>query len=117
MLDQSGDIYSSWVAPVDILPTAVRDLAQSNGICYVQLVRSFDEKEYLVRVSALELLLSQPSYVVILTCEELAQCLPCSMTSKSIGERALIRGAFLHADALSHDNRVVELGLQKSERR
>ena len=79
MLTQSGNICSSWVAPVDILPAAVRDQAQTNAICYVQLVRSLDQEEYLVRVAALELLHVQPSYVVILTCEELAQCLPCSV--------------------------------------
>lgn len=82
MLNQSGNSCSSWVAPVDILPAAVRDLAQSNAICYVQLVRSLDEEEYLVRVAALELLHSQPSYVVILTREEIAHCLPCYVTGK-----------------------------------
>jgi len=82
MLTQSGNICSSWVAPVDVLPAAVRDRAQSNAICYVQLVRSLDQEEYLVRVAALELLHSQPSYVVILTHEELAHCLPCYVTSK-----------------------------------
>ena len=77
MPDYPSDSCSSFVAPADILPEAVRDMAGAHGICYIQVVRSLNEAEYIVRVSALHLLVSPQSYVIILEREALDRCLPC----------------------------------------
>ena len=71
---------STFIAPADILPEAVRDLAGAHGICCVQIVRPLDEEESIVRVSALHLLVSPQSYVIILEREALDRCLPCRST-------------------------------------
>jgi hypothetical protein len=81
-LSQSRKICLSGIAPIDILPSAVRDIANAGGICFIQVVRALDETEYIVRVSALELLISPQAYVIILRKEELARCLPYHLSSR-----------------------------------
>lgn len=77
MSKQSEKSCSSFIASAATLPEAVRDIAGAHGICHVQIVRSLGDAEYIVRVSALHLLLSPQSYVIILERAKLDRCLPC----------------------------------------